>query len=238
MVAMLLPSALSLAFPNEAPNAVRAVGVIGPAFLLAALPLPLIRRSLFERVFESKRRELFAVLRVSPTNHHQPEPGHAFGHGGASEVRWSIPLQGGYLFAVLVVLLLAWEGISTYQTYFRDYVYYQPGHNYSISLEMAQAIDDFAADGPAYIKVWPFWYDGDAVRTQLRVQSQNWAGEIAELDPNKPPLSTLQGKALFILHPEDQEALATLRAVFPHGIALERRDFEEQLAFITFYGER
>ncbi|MFQ6057959.1 MAG: glycosyltransferase family 39 protein [Anaerolineae bacterium] len=224
LVVMLLPSALSLAFPGEVPNAVRAVGVIGPAFLLVALPLPLIRRVLAQALSGAERREIFAVLRISPASQW--------------EKRWALPLQGQHLFAALVVPILVWEGYSTYQTYFHDYVYYQPDHNYSISLEMARAIDDFAGDGPAYIKVWPFWYDGNAVRAQLRVQSQDWAGEITGLDPSAPPLSTLQGKAMFILHPEDEEALSTLRQFFPRGVAVERRDQEGRVTFITFYGER
>ena len=248
LMAMLLPSALSLAFPAEVPNAVRAVGVIGPTFLLAALPLPLIRRSL-EAVFGAERRELFALLRLSseqggasdsvsddaPSRSSQSEPSSASRRDGASEVRWSIPLQGRTLFAALVALLLAWEGGSTYQTYFDDYADW---HDYSISLEMARALDDFAGDGPAYIKVWPFWYDGNAVRAQLRVQSQDWAGEIGRLDPNAPPLAGLQGKAMFILHPEDREALNTLRRFFPRGVAVERRDRDGNVTFIAFYGER
>lgn len=224
LVAMLLPSALSLAFPGEVPNAVRAVGVIGPAFLLVALPLPLIRRVLAQALSGAERRGIFAVLRISPASQW--------------EKRWSLHLLGHYLFAALMVSVLIWEGYSTYQTYFYDYVYYQPDHNYSISLEMARAIDDFAGDGPAYIKVWPFWYDGNAVRAQLRVQSQDWAGEIAQLTPSKPPLANLWGKAMFLLHPKDRESLRTLRQFFPRGVAVERRDREGKVTLITFYGER
>jgi hypothetical protein len=224
LVVMILPTALSVAFPNEVPGAIRSSGTMVPAFILVALPLPLLRRRLQEALPPLEDRQIFASLTISP--------------GQRWEVRWRVPSGIRHLVMGLVVLALLWEGRESYQIYFRDYVAHLPDHNYSISLEIARAIDDFAADGPAYVKVWPFWYDGNAVRAQLRVQSQEWAGEITQLDSYTAPLATLQGKAMFILHPADGEALNTLRHVFPRGVAVERRDQYGHITFITFYGER
>ena len=224
LAVMILPTALSVAFPNEVPGAIRSSGTIVPAFILVALPLPLVRRCLQRALPQLEAQQVFASLAISP--------------GQRWEVRWRVPSGIRHLVMGLFVLALLWEGREAYQIYFRDYVAHLPDHNYSISLEMARAIDNFAADGPAYIKVWPFWHDGNAVRAQLRVQSQDWNGEIAQLDPNAPPLATLREKAMFILHPEDREALNTLRRFFPRGVAVEHYDQGNRMTFITFYGER
>jgi hypothetical protein len=103
---------------------------------------------------------------------------------------------------------------------------------------MAQAIDGFVDDGESYVVVRPYWYDGNAVRAQLRVQEQDWRNEFTALNRDAPPLSTLAGKAMFILHPEDQRSLDVLREVLPRGVALRRTDYDGNTTFITFYGEK
>ena len=223
---LILPMTLTMIPPDEAPNIFRSSGQIGPALIVAALPLALLRRRLGEVLAGAEGRRISLSLGLASSERRSETLWH-----------WEIGASGRTLLVALVALALLWEARETYTFYFRDYVHVLPDrHNYSYTREMAAVINDFAGQGPAYVKPWPFWYDGHALRVQI--ERPDWGAEIMELDPNKPPLSTLQGKALFILHPEDREALATLRAVFPHGIALERRDFEGQLAFITFYGER
>jgi 4-amino-4-deoxy-L-arabinose transferase-like glycosyltransferase len=239
---LILPMTLTMIPPDEAPNIFRSAGQIGPALIVAALPLALLRRRLGETLASIEGRQISLSLGFS-SSEQRPEPfvpgpkDQGPVEGRRWEGRWEGGRVGGYLLTALVALVLLWEARETYTFYFQDYVYVLPDrHNYSYTREMAAVINDFAGQGLAYVKPWPHWYDGHALRAQ--VESPDWGGEIAELNPNNPPLSTLRGKALFILHPEDQRALATLRAVFPQGIALERRDFEGQLAFITFYGER
>ena len=103
---------------------------------------------------------------------------------------------------------------------------------------MARTIDDFADDGPSYIVPMPYWYDGNAVRAQLRIEDQDWRNEVTALQPDEPPLSTLEGEAMFILHPNDDRSLGVLRGFFPKGVALQHIDYDGNTSFITFYGER
>jgi hypothetical protein len=58
------------------------------------------------------------------------------------------------------------------------------------------------------------------------------------LDPEQPPLSTIHGSVLFILHADDEQALATLRAFFPHGVAILHTYPDAVPAFYSFYAER
>lgn len=117
-------------------------------------------------------------------------------------------------------------------------MYHLRERNYAISLEIARAIDDFADDGEAYTKVVPHWYDGNAVRAQLRRADQGWHNEIDDLPLDRPPITGLPGKFIVIVHPDDVTALQTLREVFPRGVALKHSDPDGQVRFITFYGER
>lgn len=233
---LILPMALAMIPPGEAPNIFRSAGQIGPALIAAALPLALLRRRLGEVLAGIEGRQISFSLGLSPS----PPQDWGGGAGGRRwERRWKDGVSGRTLLIALVALALLWEARETYTFYFRDYVHVLPDrHNYSFSREIARAIDYFADDGPAYIKVWPHWCEGSAVKAQLQVAGPDWDGEVLRLDPSLPPLSNLTGRAMFILHPEDREALAILRAFFPKGVGVEHRDDEGKTAFITFYGEK
>lgn len=221
---MLLPTILSLAFPNEVPNANRAVGALPAAMLLPAVALALVRQRLAAA--------------------HPPQP--------VQEVRLLIVADGQTrrewcwhwrwpwreLMVALLVWVLGYEAWSTYPTYFREYVNHLPAANYSISLALARAIDDFADDGEAYIRTMPHWYDGNAVRAQLRRTDQSWHNELEALRPGEPPFVGPPGKFMVILHPQDVESLRLLQEAFPRGIALRHLDHRGEVTFLTFYGER
>jgi hypothetical protein len=134
--------------------------------------------------------------------------------------------------------VLGAEARATYVAYFRDYVWQQPDHNYSISLEMARAIEGFGDSGRAYILSAPYWYDGNAVRAQLGRTPEEWDLELPELVPGQPPLDGRPGKVMVIVHPGDRAALETLSAAFERGIVLEHSTYDGTPAFLTFYGER
>lgn len=219
---LLLPTALAVAFPREVPNAIRASGALAPAYLLAALPLAAIGRRL-------SAAGLLAPQRLEAQ----------LAWPGRWRWRTQASLRPGLaLLCLLVALLVGLELGETWRGYFFDYVRHLPGRNYAISLELARTLDEFDPEGPSYIKVWPHWFDGHALRAQLRVKAPTWDWELEELDPGAPPLSTVQGKALFIVHPADEQALHTLRACFPRGVAVSHRDYEGRVAFVTFYAER
>jgi len=60
----------------------------------------------------------------------------------------------------------------------------------------------------------PYWYDGNAVRAQLRRTDPNWNNELDTLDPDKPPLAGPAGRYMVIVHPDDQASLQALRQAF------------------------
>jgi len=213
---MLLPSALALAFPNEVPNAIRAIGVLPAVALLCAIALAVVRR------------RLSALLPVGPVQQLDTTP------SSRGRVMW--PLR--YLLLALAVVVLAAETAAVYPFYFRDYVSALPAKNYSISLQMARAIDAFADDGESFIKVTPYWYDGNAVRAQLRRVGPDWNNELYTLDPGGPPLRGTAGKVMVLVHPDDQPSLRQLQQAFPRGVTLVNLDNMGNIAFLTFYGER
>lgn len=129
------------------------------------------------------------------------------------------------------------EAAAIYPLYFRDYVRHLPEGNYSISLEMARAIDAFGDNGEAYILAWPHWYDGNAVRAQLRRAQLPPDHELTALHPDRPPLAGPAAKFMVILHPQDGERLAQLQRAFPAGLLLVQRDHSQEPAFYIFYGE-
>lgn len=221
---MLLPTILALAFPHEVPNAIRAIGALPAAMLLPAVAMAAIRGRVAQIYPARPSREMRLVL----------------AENGASRLnvawRWGWTPRHNWIVLLIVVLVL--ETQAVYSVYFDDYRINLPDKNYAISMKMAEAIDEFSDDGESYIKIMPFWYDGNAVRAQLRVQDQSWHNELMNLDANQPPFVGGPGKFMVIVHPQDADALRLLRQAFPRGLELRHPNNDGQTAFITFYGER
>ncbi len=221
---MLLPSALSIAFPQEVPDEVRSSGGIGMAIWIAALPLPLIRKRVVGLLPSIRLGPMTTRVAVSARQEWR--------------IRGRLLLGTGWIIPALALVLFLGEARAAYKTYFVDYVDAQPFHNYSISRELARALDAFAGDGPAFVKIYPYWYDGNALRVQLQRQPQNWHGELDHFDANQPPFSDLEGQAMFLVNPLDTEALNFLQDFFPQGIAVKQRDPSGVVQFIEFYGQK
>lgn len=224
LIVMLLPSILSLAFPHEVPNAGRAIGALPAAMILPAVSLALTRRRVAQILASRPARKLRVALSVGD------KPAVELSLGGGVLCR--------YAGVAALAAIFVFEAAVAYPLYFRDWVNGLPDKNYSISLGIARAIDDFADDGEAYVKGFPYWYDGNAIRAQLRRTDQSWHNEIDALPPDRLPLAGPPGKFMVIVHPEDEGALQTLRRAFPRGVALSHSNPEGQVRFITFYGER
>lgn len=217
---MLLPSILALAFPQEVPSAVRSIGALPAAMVVAALGLAQARRTLAGALVPAATTEpTSGTLAAGPTR----------------PVAWRV---GGALAMVGAIVVLGAETRATYDVYFRDYVWQQPDHNYSISLEMATAIEAFGEAGTAYILAAPHWYDGNAVRAQLGRAPEEWDLELTALVAGQPPLDGARGKVMVIVHPQDAAALEMLSAAYERYIVLEHPKFDGTPAFLAFYGER
>ena len=222
----MLPATVSMVPFLDTPSLFRSSGVVGMAVTIAALPLALIRKRLAELMAPVEGKRVFLAWSLG-----LPEE--------TMERRWEWVLNLRPLTLAVVALILAWEARGAYHFCFREFVDTLPDRrNYSFAREIARELDSFAGQGEAYVKFWPHWYDGYALRMNFRVLDKGWNGELYELDPTKPPLTDIQGRAMFILHPEDEQALSTLKSVFPRWVTLERRDYDGNLAFIVFYGEK
>ena len=80
--------------------------------------------------------------------------------------------------------------------------------------------------------------DSSRMWANLLLKDESWAPWVDTLDPQQPPLSTLQGPALFIVHARDPQGLAALRAFFPHGVAILHTYPDGEPSFYSFYAER
>lgn len=221
---MLLPSALSIAFPNEVPNSDRAAGGMGMAFLFAALPLPLLRQYLAKWLPAVRAGPVSMRLPVSSTQHLRAQARFALATG------WFVPVVG--------LLVLSGDAVSSFNSYFVEYAAAQPYHNYPLSLELARTIDDFYNNGPVYIKYLPYWYDGNALRTQLQRAPHTWDNESDHFDASAPPFQDFAGKFMFILHPDDKDGLSFLQETFPSGISVDHYDSLGTVEFVTFVGAK
>jgi len=209
----LLPTTLSLAFPQEVPNAFRAIGAVPPAMLLAAVGLASLWRAAQAGLALAEEAALSA----------------------AADRRQGATYVAAAVLGLGLVAGLGWEACSTGRTYFQDFCLSQPRHNYAISLEMARIIDDYT-DGEAYTVSWPHWYDGNAVRAQLvRSDPSRWH-DLQAITPGAPPLT--DDRALVLVHPDDAATQALLRDAFPRGVLVTHRDDDGEAAFLAFYGAR
>jgi 4-amino-4-deoxy-L-arabinose transferase-like glycosyltransferase len=207
---LMFPSTLALAFPDEVPSAVRSIGALPVAMLLSAVGI---------RASGAWVHRAWQAAMTAP-------------RGGAAR-----RVLAAILGVAIATGLIA-EAASVYPLYFQRYVAAQPNRNESISLAMANTIDDFADDGRAYILIAPYWYDGNAVRAQLRRAPKDSLSELVTLEPGIPPLDEVPGRVLVIVHPDEQGALVLLENDFTSHLVLDHRWDDGTLAFRAFYGER
>ncbi len=230
LLATILPPALSIAFPGEVPNAGRGSGAITPAYVLVALPLALLRWRLAEGMRAARSLRLISTI-VSEAE---------------SPVRRELEIRltpAALVIPIMIAgfaLMVAEEARTTVNAYFVDYPEQMNLRNFDLSGAIAREIDRLWPNGPVYTVIYPYWYDGNAVRAQLRLAPHDWQNEIwpENLGPDRPPLAGLQGKAAFIVHPSDQRSIQILQQVFPKGVMIAYPDNSGGVAFYTFIGER
>jgi hypothetical protein len=221
---LLVPMIVSM-LAKEKPNCFRSSGIIGPALVLVAMTL---------RGLKEEASRGLTVIRAPSFNLGM--------HDGNDAMHFTRTLKPklalAFLPLLLVALILGAEVRETYHAYFDDFLQYAPDvMNYSVALELANKIIDFR-DGPAYIKVWPYWYDGRAVSEHVGAAGRTWAGELQEIRTDQAPLAGLHGRVLVLLHPQDKASLEALKAAFPRWTTTLDHDPKGEVAFVTFYGEK
>jgi len=224
---LIVPMTVSMV-PHEMPNIFRAAGTIGPALVLAALALVAVGSRIHELGRTFPRWDLRARLRVTSLQE-------------AHELVWDIGRRGLLTFmAILIIaLVLVAELRETRRFYFSDFAEVLPDRqNVSIGKEIAKQIEAYGDVSSTFVKGWPHWFDGRALRTYLRLSPEAPDLVFLDLAPNRPPLSSVAERALFIVHPDDTAGLQTLREVFPHHATVERALPGGTLAFVAVYVER
>ena len=136
----------------------------------------------------------------------------------------------------VLLFLLGWVCQLNFQAYFVSYEASLPNRNYPFHRALAEAIDDFAGEGPAYIKYVPYWVDGDVVRLQLRRQPPQWDNIVPAVPFDRIHLKPGE-RLLVILHPHDDETLAQLRAHYPCHVVLTCRNKYGEPVFLKFIAE-
>jgi len=224
---LIVPMTLAM-FPHEMPNIFRAAGTIGPALVLAALPLLAVGARIQELSVTYPKFDLLARLKISSM-------------GEAYEFVLRIGRRGllALLPALVIAVLLTAEFRETRRFYFHDFVNVLPDkQNVSIAKEMARQMEAYGDLSSCYIKVWPHWFDGRALQTYLRRQYGAWNPEFSDLVPGQPPLSSIAERALIIIHPQDTAGLELLRQAFPRHATVVHSLPDGAPAFIAVYVER
>jgi hypothetical protein len=142
-----------------------------------------------------------------------------------------------FLVAALLAALVG-EGGETWVDYFERYRMVQPGGNDAISTRLVEIIGQFSQSGQVYLKAYPHWYDGNALRTQLRLAGIDWGNEIQEVRADLPPQSGTEGSIAVLLHPGDTESLGALRVAFPHAVTFTYYDNHEAPALVVLFASR
>ncbi len=132
---------------------------------------------------------------------------------------------------LLGALLL--EGLETRVDYFDHYRMSIDGANYPISTRIVETIERFDQGGKVYLKGFPHFYDGNALRTQLRLAGLDWENEILELTPGLCGQLAEEGPLVVILHPQDSEAITLLKATYPEAAVFAHYDNHKQIAFLS-----
>jgi len=225
---MIVPMTLAM-FPHEMPNIFRAAGTIGPALVLAAVPVLAVAQRAREFALTFRTFDVSARFGARVGNDRR-------------EFVWRLGRRGLLLLVppLLVIGLLAVECRETREFYFHDFVHVLPDRqNVSIAKEMARQMEAYGDLSACFIKVWPHWFDGRALQTYLRQQyGATWRPEFRDLSPNSPPLSTMTERALIILHPGDTEGQERLKKLFPQHATVVHYLPDQVPAFVSMYVER
>ncbi|OQB28114.1 MAG: hypothetical protein BWY10_00784 [Chloroflexi bacterium ADurb.Bin180] len=206
---LIAPMTLAM-LPHEMPNVFRAAGTIGPALLLCALTLTAVYEQL--RILGSTYPAWDLRLRLQAASAQRE---------GA--VEWLIGRRGALALAgvAIVGLFLLAEFRDTRQFYFHDFKNVLPdSQNVSIAREFARQIEAYGDRSSVYVKGWPYWFDGRALRTYLQMAPEEQERVFIDLIDGQWPLSDVRQRALFILHPEDVAGLSRLRQEFPHVVSI------------------
>jgi hypothetical protein len=218
VLVMTLPMTLSMV-PDARPSMFHSAGALGPAIILAALPLAALRRAWASDLPVTSRHWTLAFSAKSESR----------------QAAWQREISINFVLLTNIVLIfvLGFVVLSGYDTIFRRFADFLQARHYPVSLVVARELKNFHGEGPAYYKFFPGITEAGLIDVRMRGWGyEDWwvnpdpkatAGhQIEVLDFTKPPLNQISGRAMFILDPRDRDSLARLQEHFPKNIALTR----------------
>ncbi len=157
---------------------------------------------------------------------------------GEVQAAWRRPV-GPTAAAILAAAILVGMAALNYERYFGPYAEQYAAHAMNTA-EVSAAIRAHLARGgdfdQVYLKSWPHWLDTRAISLQVE-QKPGW--EVRHVAGDTAALLRLQADrrlpALYVLHPNDREALAALTAAFPAGRAELQRSRTPGKDFVFFF---
>ncbi|MEW6403572.1 MAG: glycosyltransferase family 39 protein, partial [Chloroflexota bacterium] len=210
---LLMPSILSLAFPDENPSLNRTGGAIVPVFLIVGIAL------------DGLLTGLGRVPASAASGEEMPD--------GESQAKAG-PTRP-VLTSVILIMLVALASIHNYDLVFRQYHQQYTGSAWN-TREVGDVMRGFAQTYGSADNVWvipyPFWMD-----TRLPPM---WAGfpeqgDIAIWPDQLADTLTIADTKLFIFKYDDPDTLARLRELYPQGVlSLYHSSRGENLNFYTF----
>jgi hypothetical protein len=157
--------------------------------------------------------------------------------------RWSAVLGQGWgnaLAGGLIALLIGSSAFNNYHTYFVEYAesYRRSALNPG---EVADAVREIiGADAPldgVWLQGWPYWHDYRAIGIEAGdITFDHAIFDVTALIDylNNSPERFVVRPLIFIVNPQDAEALAVLRERFPEGEAQRRVSATEGRDFILY----
>lgn len=215
---LMLPSILSLAFPNENPVLSRVSGAIIPVFVIVGIALD----SLLSTIIGAGEGEGGRVRQQSWRNHsplNRPYRSRSYGI---------------YLAVGLGAVLFLLAANANY-----DLVFNQYRKEYDLSAwntsEMGAVYHDFATSIGTRDTFWlvgyPYWVDSRLISIIAGYPDH----DCAILPPNLASTSADKRAKLFLLHPEDSASLTTLQQLYPQGTLQEYQSKYATKNFLMFF---
>ena len=109
------------------------------------------------------------------------------------------------------------------------------GANYPISKHLVEVIEEYSPSGKVFLKVFPHFYDGNALRTQLRLAGLEWEDEILEVTPETWIRLQSNSPVVIVLHPEDVETIGLMKGRYPDATVFVHYDNHQHPAFLTLF---
>jgi len=217
LATMLLPSALSLAFPNENPSLVRAGGAIPFVFVIVALPLAWFLRAVNHAVVSAREAH------TSQSN---------LGIASSPTTLLAMTKVGAM---VAIAFLFAIGARANFLRYFRDLDQSYREYSWNAS-EVAAVIRGFAESvgdvDHAWILLYPHWVDTRNVAINLG--QIGWEHTLPSAEDARAYAND-SANQLYVLNEKDSTNLELLQRIFPRG---QPRVFHARTPghdFIIFY---